>query len=80
MEITNIKPLYRYKNADGSISITPIKRNEGDEIHAYRLIADEGYELYYNGENQHATVIDVKVVDGWTQKPIEDIEPFGEEM
>lgn len=75
MEITNIKPLYRYENADGSISITPIKRNEGDEIYSYRLIADEGYELYYNGENQHATVIDVKVIDGWTQKLIEDIEP-----
>lgn len=80
MEITNIKPLYRYENADGSISITPIKRNEGDEIYSYRLIADEGYELYYNGENQHATVIDVKAVDGWTQKPIEDIEPIEEEM
>lgn len=80
MEITNIKSLYRYENADGSISITPIQRNEGDEIHAYRLIADEGYELYFNGENQHATVVDVKSVDGWSQKPIEDIEPIGEEM
>jgi hypothetical protein len=75
MEITNIKPLYRYENADGSISITPIKRNESDTIHAYRLIADEGNELYYNGENQHTSVIDVKAVDGWTQKPIEDIKP-----
>jgi hypothetical protein len=80
MEITNIRLLYRYENADGSISITPIKRNEGDEIYSYRLIADEGYELYYNGENQHATVIDVEAVDGWTQEPIEDIEPIGEEM
>ena len=73
MEITNIKPLYRYENADGSISITPIQRNESDEIHGYRLIADTGYELYFNGENQHATVIDVKSVDGWTQEliPIE---------
>lgn len=72
MEITNIKPLYRYENADGSISITPIQRNEGDIVHAYRLIADEGYELYYNSENQHATVIDVQIVYGWTQEPIED--------
>lgn len=70
MEITNIKPLYRYENADGSISITPNKRNEGDTVHGYRLIADEGYELYYNGENTHATVIDVESVDGWTQEPI----------
>lgn len=75
MEITNIKPLYRYENADASISITPNKRNEGDEIHGYRLIADEGNELYYNGENQHTIVLDVKSVDGWTQEPIEIIEP-----
>lgn len=80
MKITNIKPLYRYENADGTISVTPIQRNEGDTIHAYRFIADEGFELYYNGENQHATVIDVEAVDGWTQEPIEDIEPIGEEM
>lgn len=72
MKITNIKPLYRYEGADGSIAITPIKRNEGDEIHGYRLIADEGNELYYNGENQHTTVIDVKLIDGWTQEQIED--------
>lgn len=70
MEITNIKPLYRYENADSSISITPIQRNEGDTIYGYRLIADEGYELYYNGENQYTTVIDVKAVDGWTQELI----------
>ena len=68
MEITNIKPLYRYENADGSISITPNKRNEGDTVHGYRLIADEGYELYYNDENTEATVIDVESVDGWTQE------------
>lgn len=74
MEITNIKPLYRYENADGSISITPIKRNEGDEIHAYRLIANEGYELYYNGINQHTSVLDVKDTSGWSQEPIEPIE------
>lgn len=76
MKITNIKFLYRYENADGSISITPIQRNEGDTVHAYRLIADDGYELYYNGENQHTTVLDVKSVDGWTQEPIENIEPI----
>ena len=73
MKITNIKFLYRYENADGSISITPNQRNEGDTVHAYRLIADEEYELYYNGENQHTTVLDVESVDGWTQEPIENI-------
>jgi hypothetical protein len=74
MEITNIKPLYRYENADGSISITPNKRNEGDEIHSYSIVADEGYELYYNGENQHTSALYVENTDGWTQEPIE-IEP-----
>ena len=73
MKITNIKFLYRYENADGSISITPIQRNEGDTVHAYRLIADDEYELYYNDENQHTTVLDVESVDGWTQEPIEAI-------
>ena len=75
MEITNIRPLYRYENADGSISITPNKRNEGDEIHSYRLIADEGYELYLNGEDQHCSVLDVNNTSGWTQEliPIEEL-------
>lgn len=74
MEITNIKPLYRYEDADGSITITPNKRNEGDEIHSYSIVADEGYELYYNGENQHTSALYVDNTDGWTQEPIE-IEP-----
>ena len=68
MEITNIKPLYRYENADGSISITPNKRNEGDEIHSYSIVADEEYELYHNGENQHITSLYVKDTSGWTQE------------
>ena len=71
MKITNIKPLYRYENADGSISVTPIQRNEGDTIHAYRLIADEGCELYHNGENQHCSVLDVFDISGWTQEQID---------
>lgn len=78
MKITNIRPLYRYENADGSISITPNKRNEGDAVHGYRLIADEGYELYYNGENSHTTVIDVKSADGWTQELIPEDDPIDE--
>lgn len=74
MEITNIKPLYRYVNEDGSISITPNMRNEDDPIHQYRLIADEGYELYYNGENQHTSVLDVYDTNGWTQEFIPEPE------
>lgn len=74
MQLTekNIKPLYRYENKDGSISITPIQRNEGGIVHGYRLIADEGCELYYNGENQHTIVLDVFDTDGWTQEMVEE--------
>lgn len=41
--------LYKYDNADKSVTVTPNKRNDTDTPHAYRLIADEGMELY-NGE------------------------------
>lgn len=71
MEITNIKSLYRYENADGSVTITPIQKNEGDTIHAYRLIANEGHELYYNGKNRHYRVLDVCDISGWTQEAID---------
>lgn len=67
MPITNYKYLYRYVNEDGFISVGPIKRNEADEPYKIRLIADEGYELYFDGFNQHTTVIDVFSMEGWTQ-------------
>lgn len=74
MQITNIKPLYRYENEDKSVSITPNKRNEGDEIHSYSIVADEGYELYYNGENQHTSALYVPSIEGWTMELME-VEP-----
>lgn len=74
MQITNIKPLYRYENEDKSVSITPNKRNEGDEIHSYSIVADEGYELYYNGVNQNTSALYVSSTDGWTQEEME-VEP-----
>ena len=68
MKITNIKFLYRYENEDNSISITPNPRNIEGLVYGYRLIADEGYELYYNNINQSTNVIDVKNIEGWTQE------------
>lgn len=68
MQINDIRPLYRYENENNSITITPIQRNEGDAIYSYRLVADEGCELYYKGENQHTTVIDVKDTEEWSQE------------
>lgn len=66
----NIKYLYRYENPDGSITITLNPRQETDLVHSYRLIADEGYELYYLEENQHTSVLDVNTFIGWTQEEI----------
>jgi len=37
--------LYRYEEEDGSITITPKKRNETDTPYKKRLIVDEGYIL-----------------------------------
>ena len=74
MPITNYVYLYRYFNEDGSISVGPIKRNETDEPYKYRIIADEGYELYFDGFNQHATVMDVFSLEGWTQFEIQEEE------
>lgn len=79
MQITNITPLYRYVEADNSVIITPNKRNEGDEIHSYSIVADEGYELYYNGENQHTSALYVKDTSGWTQELIPEPEEPSEE-
>ena len=74
MQINNIRPLYRYENADNSITITPIPRNEEDTIYQYRLVADEGYELYYNEESQHVSVLDVYDTNNWTQELIPESE------
>ena len=71
MQINDIRPLYRYEEENNSITITPIQCNESDAIHSYRLVADDGYELYYEGENQHITVIDVKDIESWSQEVIE---------
>lgn len=68
--------LYRYVEADGSITVTPNKRNDNDLIHKYRLIADEGKALT-DGENV-ASVVDVSIddVSNWTEidAPIESVE------
>ena len=45
-----IVELYRYENDDGSISISPEKRNEVNIEYKYRLIANEG-QVITDGEN-----------------------------
>lgn len=68
MNITNIKLLYRYENADNSITITPNQESEGEPVYGYRIIADKDYELYFNGENKKIHVLDVLSTEGWTQE------------
>lgn len=68
MNITNIKLLYRYENADSSVTITPNQKNEGEPVYGYRIIADKDCELYFNGENKKIRVLDVLSTEGWTQE------------
>lgn len=63
------KPLYRYEEPDGSIVITPDKRNEWDELDSYSITAYDGFELYYYGENRRASALYVDSLEGWTQRP-----------
>lgn len=62
--------LYRYVEDDGSITVTPNKRNDNDLIHKYRLIADEGKALT-DGENV-TSVVDVSIDDvgKWSETDI----------
>lgn len=72
MKITNIKPLYRYENADHSITITLNQKSINDLIYGYRIIADENYELYFKGKNKRIRILDVLSTEGWTQEPVEE--------
>jgi hypothetical protein len=57
--------LYRYVRADGGITVSPNKP-EGEYTEMYRLIADEGLVLTYNGEIV-GEVIDTDTTEGWTE-------------
>ena len=80
MQLTdkNIIPLYRYEEENKSVTITPKQRNDTDPIYQYRLVADESCELYYNGENQHTSVLDVFDINAWTQEVIPEEPSEGE--
>lgn len=43
-----VKKLYRYKRADGGVTISPIKPDNTDYEITHRLIADTGMELVRN--------------------------------
>ena len=57
--------LYRYENADSSITVTPIQQKATDRVHAVRLIADEE-KILTNGEIE-TPCVDVmpSEIEGW---------------
>lgn len=67
--------LYRYKESNG-IAISPIKRNETDVPHSFRLVADEGKALT-NDNVTFAQCIDVSNTEGWVEvdDPGDDDDP-----
>ena len=59
-----IKTLYRYKRADGGITVTPDKPEGIESSEKFRLIADEGKMLTTDGKNL-SPCVDVDNVAGW---------------
>lgn len=62
-----IDDLYRYRNTNGSVSITTEQRKMTDIPYKKRLIADEGF--YLKKGEEVTTAIDVKIeeIDEWTE-------------
>ena len=57
-----IKPLYRFKRADGGITVSPVKP-EGEYTELVRLIADDG-KVLTNGETV-TPCVDTDTAEGW---------------
>lgn len=74
-----IKTLYRYKRADGGITVTPDKPEATDFDTCCRLIADEGKMLTTDGETLYPC-IDVDNVAGWYEVADPEAEPETETM
>ena len=62
MKIVN---LYRYEKPDGSVLVTKNKQNIGDQVHGYRLVAEEGMLL--TDGNVMTPCVDVKDTSGWAE-------------
>ena len=63
-----IKTLYRFKRADGGITVSPDKPETNDFDTLYRLIADDGKMLTTDGENL-TPCKDVDNTAGWYEVP-----------
>ena len=55
--------LYKYKRADGGVTVSPIKP-DGEYTEMVRLVADEGKVLTSDGEN-FTSCVDTENPDGW---------------
>lgn len=76
MQIIN---LYKYERENGKITVSPNKPEDKEYAEMYRLVADEGKVLTFNGEIV-GEVIDTNIKDGWSEveKPVETDQPTEE--
>lgn len=67
-----VKTLYRYEWAEGRVMDALTKPEDKPYTERYRLIADDGKVLTYNGE-VIGSVIDTDTLEGWdeVEKPDE---------
>ena len=64
--------LYKYEREGGGVTVSPIKPEGKECAELFRLVADEGKVLTYDGEIV-GEVIDAESLDGWgeVEKPEE---------
>lgn len=60
-----VKKLYRYKRADGGVTISPIKPDNTDYEITHRLIADTGMKLVRN--DIHTICVDTDDIEDWIE-------------
>ena len=71
------KPLYKYKRADGGITVSPTKPEGIEFSEEFRLIADEGKLLIKDGENT-TPCVDVESSEGWYEVDDTEYEQGGD--
>lgn len=69
--------LYKYKRADGGVTISPIKPDV-EYTEMVRLVADEGKVLTKDGDNS-TTCVDTDTADGWYEVDAHESEATDED-
>ncbi len=59
-----VKTVYRFKRANGGVTVSPVKP-EGEYEELFRLIAEEGFELY-DGNGRYCC-IDTEQPENYTE-------------